>query len=122
MSRQSTATDTLPQEIWLRIFALVDSTKSLGCVVLVCRKFHILGTEALVRHVGWRSSTVAIHHMEFWDRNPSKTHLVRSVSLSLAGCDNENGECLGLRCIHGIDALEQTISVVYLGAYSRSQG
>ncbi|KAJ7922409.1 hypothetical protein B0H13DRAFT_1983062 [Mycena leptocephala] len=92
MSRQSTATDTLPQEIWLRIFALVDSTKSLGCVVLVCHKFHILGTEALVRHVGWRSSTVAIHHMEFWDRNPSKTHLVRSVSLSLAGCDNENDD------------------------------
>ncbi|KAJ6548748.1 hypothetical protein B0H19DRAFT_1265543 [Mycena capillaripes] len=77
--------DFLPQEMWLRIFALVDSTKALGCVVLVSRKFHVLGMEALVRHITWRSSTVAINHMEFWDRNPSKTHLVRSVYFSLTG-------------------------------------
>ncbi|KAJ7727547.1 hypothetical protein DFH07DRAFT_970159 [Mycena maculata] len=56
----------LPNEMWLRIFGLVDDSKSLGCVVLVCRKFHTLGTEAL-----------------FWEANPSKAHLVRSLSFTL---------------------------------------
>ncbi|KAJ6462799.1 hypothetical protein C8R47DRAFT_95930 [Mycena vitilis] len=83
MSGQPTAMDGLPQEMWLRIFGLVDNAKTLGCVVLVSHKFHALGTEALVRHIKWRSPAVAVSHLEFWDRNPSKTHLVRSVSLSL---------------------------------------
>ncbi|KAJ7486887.1 hypothetical protein FB451DRAFT_1391757 [Mycena latifolia] len=71
----TTAMEATPNEVWLRIFALVDHAKSLGSVVLACRKFHFLGSEALVRHVTWRSSTVAINHLEFWERNPSKAHL-----------------------------------------------
>ncbi|KAJ7881770.1 hypothetical protein B0H14DRAFT_3433806 [Mycena olivaceomarginata] len=79
--------DTLPQEMWLRVFELVDCTTSLRCVVLVCRKFHNLGIEALVRHISWPSTAVAMSHLDFWDRNPSKTHLVRSVYFSLSGTD-----------------------------------
>ncbi|KAJ7436499.1 hypothetical protein B0H11DRAFT_656652 [Mycena galericulata] len=73
----------LPNEMWLRIFSLMDSTKSLGCVVLVCRKFHMLATEALVRNITWRSSTVALKHLKFLEAEPSRTHLVRSLSLTL---------------------------------------
>ncbi|KAJ7028916.1 hypothetical protein C8F04DRAFT_1289372 [Mycena alexandri] len=83
--------DSLPQEMWLRIFALVDCTKSLGRLVLSCRKFNTLGLEALLRHIRWRSAGVALTHMEFWDRNPTKTHLVRTLSLQL-GVESTNFE------------------------------
>ncbi|KAK7024694.1 F-box domain-containing protein [Favolaschia claudopus] len=75
--------DSLPQEIWLRIFHLVDDAQSLHSVVSACRKFYSLGTEALVRNIAWRTIIKARNHLEFWDRNPTKTHLVRSIYLSL---------------------------------------
>ncbi|KAJ7206939.1 hypothetical protein B0H12DRAFT_1330313, partial [Mycena haematopus] len=81
-SSQPGTTVVIPNELWLRIFGLVDTSKALGCVVLVSRKFNILGTEALVRHISWRSTTMALNHLEFWDRNPAKARLVRSVYLS----------------------------------------
>lgn len=83
MSSHASPMEALPNEMWLRIFALVDSSKSLGSIVLVCRKFHVLATEALVRNLTWRSSTVALNHLQFWVRNPSKAHLVRSLSFTL---------------------------------------
>ncbi|KAJ7142658.1 hypothetical protein C8R44DRAFT_974291 [Mycena epipterygia] len=92
MSSYTSSMEALPHEMWLRIFALVDSSKSLGSVVLVCRKFHVLGTEALVRNVTWRSSTVALNHLQFWVRNPSKTHLVRSLSLSLNSRESHDAD------------------------------
>ncbi|KAJ7160321.1 hypothetical protein C8R46DRAFT_1194688 [Mycena filopes] len=75
--------DCLPQEMWLQIFAMVSCTKSLGCVVRTCHAFNLLATEALVRDICWKSAALALAHLKFWDRNASKTHLVRSVSLTL---------------------------------------
>ncbi|KAK6964735.1 F-box domain-containing protein [Favolaschia claudopus] len=83
--------DSLPQEIWLRVFHLVDDTQSLHSVISACRKFYSLGTEALVRNIAWRTIIKARNHLEFWDRNATKTHLVRSIYLSLEdnGTDTE---------------------------------
>ncbi|KAJ6540856.1 hypothetical protein DFH09DRAFT_1089814 [Mycena vulgaris] len=97
MSTLARAMDVLPNEMWLRIFGGVDEAKSLGSVALVCRKFHILGSEALLRHVIWRSYTVAISHLEYWERNPSKMHLVRSLSLTLNPKDLRNVDPEDLR-------------------------
>ncbi|KAJ7215436.1 hypothetical protein GGX14DRAFT_442930 [Mycena pura] len=77
--------DSLPNEMWLRIFGVVEGAQSLAAVVLVCRRFRDLGTEVLVRHVVWRSTAVALRHLPFWARNPGKVHFVRSLSLTLAG-------------------------------------
>ncbi|KAF8215786.1 hypothetical protein K438DRAFT_610442 [Mycena galopus ATCC 62051] len=99
---------TIPHEVWLRIFALVDSTRALGCVVLVCRKFHNLGTEALVRHISWRSTKAALNHLDFWDRHPFKAHLVRSVYFSLScssgGSTDDYPQIFG--CIQSFSRLE----------------
>ncbi|KAF7346147.1 F-box domain-containing protein [Mycena sanguinolenta] len=81
----------IPHEVWLRIFELVDSTAALRCVVLACRKFYNLGTEALVRHISWRSTEIAMNHLDFWERNPSKAYFVRSVYFALSP-NNESAD------------------------------
>ncbi|KAJ7203259.1 hypothetical protein GGX14DRAFT_461796 [Mycena pura] len=71
------AMDSLPNEMWLRIFGLVEDAPSLAAVVLVCRRFL------------WRSVAVALRHLQFWERNPGKVPFVRSLSLRLAGAHND---------------------------------
>ncbi|KAK6966560.1 F-box domain-containing protein [Favolaschia claudopus] len=75
----------------LRVFDLVEDTQSLHSVVSACRRFYSLGIEALVRNIAWRTITKARNHLEFWDRDPTKTHLVRSMYFSLEdnGTDTE---------------------------------
>jgi hypothetical protein len=116
--------DKLPNEMWLRILGLVDDSKSLGSVVLVCRKLDILGSEALVRHINWRSSTAAINHLAFWERNPSKAHLVRSLSLTLVNTQefyDSDGEpaCFSKR-LGMLTPWRQRNTSESLGASSRS--
>ncbi|KAF7296916.1 F-box domain-containing protein [Mycena indigotica] len=74
---------SVPNEIWLRIFALVGEVKELYHVVLVSRRFNALGTELLVRHITWNSTTLAEQNLPFWARNRGKTHLVRSLNIVL---------------------------------------
>ncbi|KAJ7858950.1 hypothetical protein B0H14DRAFT_2747799 [Mycena olivaceomarginata] len=98
--------DTLPQEMWLRVFELVGSTTSLRSVVLVCHKFHNLAIEALVRHISWPSTAVAISHLDFWDCNQSKAHLVRSVHFSLSGTNVTKNHARIFGCIQSFSKLK----------------
>ncbi|KAF7300654.1 F-box domain-containing protein [Mycena chlorophos] len=103
----TSTTHKVPNEIWLTIFGLLDPT-DLRNVVLASRRFNVLGTEPLVRHITWQSATKAKQHIQFWRRGGrDKVNLVRQVTVVLPGLSREDGE---LESIAGYDQIFSQIA------------
>ncbi|KAJ6573453.1 hypothetical protein DFH09DRAFT_1312156 [Mycena vulgaris] len=74
---------SLPNELWLRIFASVTDAPTLKAILAISHRFHALGLEVGLRTVVWQPAWKTHSRvMEFLER-PEKCRILRVLSLTL---------------------------------------